>query len=98
MSKKQKVYSGKPKVFIINYEAEFKGRQKWNGSVSVSATDETPDEVIEKRARHQISTILKNRFNLKLSKIDDGAYIRTSDRITKQLEDGTYDPAETEHD
>ena len=95
-NKKKKVYPGKPKVFIIGYKAEFKGRQKWDGSVSVSATDDTPADVIEKRARHQISTILKNRFNLIIDDVGGGAYIRTSDRITKQLEDGTYDPAESE--
>lgn len=91
-----KKFPGKPKVFIVTYNAEFKGRQKWKGNVSVSATDDTPKEVVEKRARHQISTILKNRFNLIIDDIPDGAYIRTSDRITKQLEDGTYDPAESE--
>lgn len=96
MSKKKKVYAGKPKVFILNYNAEFKGRQKWKGSVSVSATDETPKDVVLKRARHQISTILKNRFNLIIDDVPEGAYIHTSDRIDNQLENGTYDPAESE--
>lgn len=91
-----KKYPGKDKLFIVNYNAEFKGRQKWKGSVTVSATDETPPEVVEKRARHQISTILKNRFNLIVDDVDDGAYIHNSDRISKELEDGSYDPAETE--
>lgn len=91
-----KKYPGKDKVFIVKYNAEFKGRQKWEGSVTVSATDQTPADVVEKRARHQISTILKNRFNLIVQDIPDGAYIRTSDRITKELQNGTYDPAESE--
>ena len=91
-----KKYPGKPKLFIVRYNAEFKGRQKWEGNVTVSATDATPPDVVEKRARHQISTILKNRFTLIVDDVDDGSYIHNSDRITKELEDGTYDPAETE--
>lgn len=96
MAKKKRVYPGKPKVFIIGYKAQFKGREKWDGSVSVSATDGTPAQVIERQARHQIATILRNRFNLILDDIGEGAYIHTSDRINNELKNGTYDPAESE--
>ena len=86
----------RPKIFVVEYEAEFIGRKNWSGTMSISGTEDTSEEQIMKQAKSQIRTVLINRFKLKVHPADGGTFLRTSDRITKELEDGTYDPAETE--
>jgi len=86
----------RPKIFIVEYEAEFIGRKNWSGTMSISGTEDTSEEQIMKQAKSQIRTVLINRFKLKVNPADQGTFLKTSDRITKELEDGTYDPAETE--
>lgn len=86
----------RPKIFIVEYEAEFVGRKNWSGTMSISATEDTSKEKIMKQAKSQIRTVLINRFKLKVNPADEGTFLKTSDRINKELEDGTYDPAETE--
>jgi hypothetical protein len=87
---------GKAQVFLVTYKAVFVGNDTWHGTVSVSGTDEESPKSIEKKARNQIHSILRNRFKLTVDEMPKGTYFKTSDRITAELENGTYVPPESE--
>lgn len=91
MSKKK----GRAQVFLVTYKAVFVGSDTWHGTVSVSGTDDESSASIEKKARNQIHSILRNRFKLTVDEMPEGTYLKTSDRITAELENGTYDPTES---